>query len=90
MFVCDDNWGFPPFEHHQLEQLLKQNAVLLRNMSILFKTAQLEIGRKDTEISRLRQLYAVATSFPMSLYCHHMSLILFFFSTSSPSALCAA
>jgi hypothetical protein len=39
------------------DKLLKQNAVLLRNMSVLFKTAQLEVQRKDGEIARLRQLY---------------------------------
>jgi hypothetical protein len=35
-------------------KLTKENDILKRNISCLFKTAQLEIQRKDEEIARLR------------------------------------
>ena len=42
----------------KLEKVVKLNAVLVKNVSILFKTAQAEIARKDAEIARLRESYA--------------------------------
>ncbi|KYR00547.1 hypothetical protein DLAC_02561 [Tieghemostelium lacteum] len=36
------------------EQLQKINEILMKNISCLFKTAQLEIQRKDKEIDNLR------------------------------------
>ncbi len=38
----------------QRDALQKERAVLVRNISCLFKTAQLEIERKDGEIKDLR------------------------------------
>ena len=37
--------------------MLEQNSILVCNISILFKTAQAEINRKDNYINNLRQLY---------------------------------
>ena len=39
----------------KIEILTKENEILKRNISALFKTAQLEIKRKDEEIKRLRE-----------------------------------
>jgi regulator of replication initiation timing len=36
------------------QRLRQENAILRRNISILFKTAQAEIERKDRELSRAR------------------------------------
>ena len=38
------------------QRLRQENAVLRRNISILFKTAQAEIERKDRELSKTRHL----------------------------------
>ncbi len=42
----------------KLDKVVKLNAVLVKNVSILFKTAQAELARKDAEIARLRESYA--------------------------------
>lgn len=39
----------------QNKKLAEANQVLVRNISCLFKTAQLEVERKDAEIKDLRQ-----------------------------------
>lgn len=39
----------------QAERLSKQSAVLVRNLSVLFRTAQMEIARKDAMIAELRK-----------------------------------
>ena len=39
----------------QAEALRKENAVLATNISSLFRTAQLELERKNKEIATLRQ-----------------------------------
>lgn len=39
----------------QIEALKAQNAVLITNISSLFKTARLELERKNRDIERLRQ-----------------------------------
>jgi hypothetical protein len=39
----------------KIQLLSKENEILKRNLSALFRTAQLEIQRKDEEIKRLRQ-----------------------------------
>lgn len=39
----------------QAEALRKENAVLATNISSLFRTAQLELERKNKEIAALRQ-----------------------------------
>lgn len=46
--------------HHQAEVLGTRELALKRNISCLFKTAKLEIERKDREIKRLRGLLASA------------------------------
>ena len=38
----------------QTARLMKERETLVRNISCLFKTAQLEIQRKDTELKQLR------------------------------------
>ncbi len=38
----------------QIKRLTKQSAVLVRNISILFRTAQAELQRKDRTIAELR------------------------------------
>lgn len=39
----------------QREELQAERAILLRNMSCIFKTAQLELQRKDEQLRELRQ-----------------------------------
>ena len=39
----------------QVQALEEENKQLVRNISCLFKTAQAEIYRKDSEIQKLRQ-----------------------------------
>jgi len=38
------------------EKLQKENQILRRNLSCVFRTAQLEIERKDAELKRLKQV----------------------------------
>lgn len=46
----------------KVEKAMKLNTVLVRNLSTIFKTAQVEIARKDAEIARLRDALATATA----------------------------
>ena len=46
----------------QIDRLAKEREVLVRNISCLFKTAQLEIQRKDTELRHLRERIASHTA----------------------------
>ena len=46
----------------KVDKAMKLNTVLVRNLSTIFKTAQVEIARKDAEIVRLREALAAATS----------------------------
>ena len=39
----------------QRNELRGENAVLIRNISCIFKTARMELDRKDQELHKLRQ-----------------------------------
>ena len=39
----------------QRNELRRENAVLIRNISCIFKTARMELDRKDQELHKLRQ-----------------------------------